>query len=219
MPGADNIKADPFSPNRAASPIQPASDFESKIYAVAIENKNFSDQISKQCSDSIISMAKHLISNGLEITTERLKRVRKRLRVENDMLTKSRWPVLPLSLCKFVVAEIHSIARYGIEKTYSILKDRFYWPNTFGYVTIFVSSCQIYGKVKCETSPHKTPLIPLAIPEASMQFISVDIATLPEDDNGYKYIFLIGDIFSKYIEAVPLRDQSAPTAVDTLLHH
>ena len=49
--------------------------------------------------------------------------------------------------------------------------------------------------------------IPLAIPEAPMQFISVDIVTLPGDDDGYKCIFLTGDIFSKYIEAVPLRDQ------------
>ena len=84
---------------------------------------------------------------------------------------------------------------------------------------MFMSSCQICGKVKCETSPSKAPLIPLTIPEALMQFISVDIATLPEDDNGYKYIFLIGDIFSKYIEAAPLLDKSAPAAVDALLNH
>ena len=45
LPEVDNVKADPFSRNRAASPIQLTSDFESKIYAVAIENKNFSDQI------------------------------------------------------------------------------------------------------------------------------------------------------------------------------
>ena len=61
----DNVKVDPFSRNRAASPMQLISEFENKIYAVARENKNFSDQIrSEQCSDPIISMTKHLISNG-----------------------------------------------------------------------------------------------------------------------------------------------------------
>ena len=60
---------------------------------------------------------------------------------------------------------------------------------------MFVPSCQICGKLKCETSPPKAPLIPLAIPEASMQFITVDIAILPEDDDGYKYTFLIGIYF------------------------
>ena len=92
-------------------------------------------------------MAKHLFLNGLEITTGRLKRVRKQLRVENDMLTKSGRPVLPHSPRKFVVAEIHNIAHYGIKKTYSLLKDRFYRSNMFGYFTMFVSSCQICGKV------------------------------------------------------------------------
>ena len=126
LPGVDNVKVDPFPRNRASSPIQPPSEFESKIYTVAIENTNFSDQIcGEQCSDPIISMAKHLILNGLEITAGRLKRLRKQLRVENDMLTKSGRPLLPPSLRKFVVAEIHNVAHYGTEKTYSLLKGSF----------------------------------------------------------------------------------------------
>ena len=40
---------------------------------------------------------------------------------------------------------------------------------------------------------------------------------IPENDEGYKYIFFIEDIFSKYIEAAPLR--SASMAVDALLNH
>ena len=68
LPGVDNVEADPFSRNRAASPIQPTSDFKSKIYAVAIENKNFSDQIrSEHCSYQFVAN-NVLISNGLEIT-------------------------------------------------------------------------------------------------------------------------------------------------------
>ena len=87
------------------------------------------------------------------------------------MLTKSGRPILLPSLRKLVVAEIHNIAHYGIERTYSLLKDRFYWPNMFEYVTMFLSSCQICGKVKRETRTPKAPLIPLAIPDAPMQFI------------------------------------------------
>ena len=29
----------------------------------------------------------------------------------------------------------------------------------------------------------------------------MDIQYIPEEDNGYEYILLIGDLFSKYIEA------------------
>ena len=47
-----------------------------------------------------------------------------------------------------------------------------------------------------------------------MQFISLDIACVPKDMNGYQYILLIGDVFSKYIQAVPLKDQTAPTITE-----
>ena len=44
-----------------------------------------------------------------------------------------------------------------------------------------------------------------------MEFLSMDIAIPPTDDEGYKYIFLMGDIFSKYVVAVPLKNQLAET--------
>ena len=52
-----------------------------------------------------------------------------------------------------------------------------------------------------------------------MQFVSLDIAYLPKDNKGYQYILLIGDILSKYIAAIPLKDQTAPVIVDALLQH
>ena len=47
---------------------------------------------------------------------------------------------------------------------------------------------------------------------------------MPEDDNGFMYVLLIGDLFTKYVEAVPLLDQSAISIVTALnekwiLHH
>ena len=46
-----------------------------------------------------------------------------------------------------------------------------------------------------------------------MEFIAMDIACMPMDNDGYQYILLIGDMFSKYIDAVPLRDQTANAIV------
>ena len=46
-----------------------------------------------------------------------------------------------------------------------------------------------------------------------MQFISLDIAYMPNNNDGFKYMLLIGDMFSKYIQGIPLRDQSASSIV------
>ena len=45
-----------------------------------------------------------------------------------------------------------------------------------------------------------------------MAFISIDIAYT----EGYKYLLIMGDIFSKYFEAVPTKDQQAQTIVNAL---
>ena len=44
-----------------------------------------------------------------------------------------------------------------------------------------------------------------------MEFVSIDVALLPPNDSGFKYMLLIGDVFSIYVEAVPIKDQHAPT--------
>ncbi len=53
--------------------------------------------------------------------------------------------------------------------------------------------------------------MPMFIPNAPMQFVSLDIAYMPQDSNGYQYILLMGDVFSKFVQAVPLKDQIATT--------
>ena len=101
-------------------------------------------------------------------------------------------------------------------EVYSLLKDRSYWPNMYAYIRSFISSCETCQRTKCDTAPPKAPLVEMFIPSA-MQFMSIDIAYLPKDNSGYQYILLIGDIFSKFISAVPLKDQTVPLIVDALL--
>ena len=76
-------------------------------------------------------------------------------------------------------------------------------------VEVFVASCETCQRTKPLTSPPKAPLLPMAIPSAPMEFITIDIAYMPKDKDGYKYFLLIGDMFSKYIQALALRDQEA----------
>eukprot|EP00800_Vazella_pourtalesii_P015019 TRINITY_DN3966_c0_g1_i4.p2 TRINITY_DN3966_c0_g1~~TRINITY_DN3966_c0_g1_i4.p2 ORF type:complete len:139 (+),score=7.72 TRINITY_DN3966_c0_g1_i4:700-1116(+) len=45
------------------------------------------------------------------------------------------------------------------------------------------------------------------------EFIAMDIATLPWADEDYRYFLLIVDVFSRYVEAIPLKDQKASSLV------
>ena len=212
IPGKKNVKADALSRNRGANKNQPDSAFEEKIYSV--DNVSFTNQLKEeQSKDDVISAATKCILGNKPITSGRLKRVQNQLRVENGVLQKSGRPVVPAALRNYVVSEIHNTGHFGVDKTYGLLQNRFFWPSMYKFVTLFVQSCDTCQKTKCDTNPPRAPLLPMVIPSKPMEFISMDIAHMPVDGDGYRYILLIGDIFSKFIDAVPLRDQTAPSIV------
>ena len=220
IPGVENVRADPLSRNKGANLHQPPGNFEEKTYSISELNENFKQQMKlEQDNDPVIKLAKTSIREGDVIKEGRLKRVQQQLRVENDILTKSGRPVVPSALRKYIVERVHKVAHFGIDKIYALIKDRFYWPNMYAYVSMIVKSCDVCQKTNCDTKPPRAPLVPMFIPSSPMQLIAIDIAYMPPDKDGYRYILLIGDTFSKFINAVPLRDQTAPTLVRAFSNH
>ena len=223
LPGKLNTKADAlsrFSSKLQNQDVDQFEDlFEEKIYAIDAQTQSFKAQIMKeQDDDPVIGPAKRLVANGDTVKEGRLKRVSNQLRIEDDILTKSGRPVLPAPLRRVVVTKYHEQAHFGTDKTHAIISARYYWPNMYAYIKRHVSTCSVCERAKCDPHAPKAPLLPLFIPDAPMQFISIDLATLPQDDSGYKYILLMGDVFSKYIEAEPLQNQSALEVVNALFH-
>ena len=123
---------------------------------------------------------------------------------------------MPASLRQFVVRELHSVNHVGVDKTYSLVRERFYWVGMYTYTKNFVQACETCTQAKPASKSPKAPLVPI-FPDESlpMRAVVIDIATLPRTDNGYRYFLLIGDMFSKYVEAEPMKDQTADTVVQT----
>ena len=219
--GKCNEKADALSRNEKSSLNEmPADRVDEKIYSIAKENPDFHDQLkNEQNSDRIISYTKSCIENGSPIKEGQLRRVAKQLRVVDGVLTKNGRPVVPPIIRSYVMSEMHKLGHYGTEKLYDLLKQRFYWPKMYGYVKNFVSQCKTCSQCKADSPSPKAPLIPIREPQAPLEFISIDVAHFPTSIDGYKYILLMGDIFSKYINAVPMADQEADTIVNALWEH
>ena len=145
------------------------------------------------------------IQRSQRISNGKYRRVQLQLRLVDGLLTKSDRPVILPTLRTLIVAEMYNIAHFGTDKVYQLLKDRCYWPTMYNYIKIFSQGCETCQKTTCDSSPPKAPLAPMYIPHAPMQFVSIDIAYLPKYHQGYHYILLIGDVFSKFISVVPLK--------------
>ena len=121
-PGKLNVVPDALSRNLGGVLKEPTDDLDDKIYPLFIETESFKHQLKlEQEKDTLISDAKSKILTSETIQNGRLRHVRKQLRVVNDILTKNGRPVLPNSLRRFVVDELHKNSHFACDKLYPIL--------------------------------------------------------------------------------------------------
>ena len=98
----------------------------------------------------------------------------------------------------------------GRESTYEKVSARFYWHGMVDDVKNYIKTCQKcqqQGKIFKRISPV---LQSIPIDTKVMQQVGVDLCNLPEV-NGYKHLIVLTDYFSKWFEAKPVKDKSAPT--------
>ncbi|CAK9292697.1 unnamed protein product [Gordionus sp. m RMFG-2023] len=97
--------------------------------------------------------------------------------------------------CDTNVSAISLAAHFGITKTYSKLADSFWWPNMKLDVVNFVKCCNI-----CQRSNTR-------FDKTNNELHSIPIPTKVLNEDGYKYIAVAVDYFSKY--TMPLKDKTA----------
>ncbi|GFR01273.1 putative tick transposon [Trichonephila clavata] len=103
----------------------------------------------------------------------------------------------------------------GIDKTYFILKERFFWDgmysDTVNYVTSCISCCQYKRKPHQKQAYGQTP-----IPTKPGDFISIDIVGPVRPNN---YVLTVLDHFSKHAELFPISNIQAPTIARKIIQY
>eukprot|EP00731_Ephydatia_muelleri_P019885 Em0012g710a len=119
-------------------------------------------------------------------------------------------PVLPESLQREALQRNHdapSAGHQGIEKTLQRLKQEAFWANMAKDVNQYCSKCVVCQQAKLPT-PTPAPMtnIPIGRP---WKMIAVDVLAVPRSVNNNIYLLVIQDYFTKWVEAIPLPDQTA----------
>ena len=126
--------------------------------------------------------------------------------------------VVPKGHVKIILEKLHNESGHlGVQRTTEKVKERFYWPGYEMDIQNWVQECQQCQK---RNPPQPHPLAPLGSIKCTYPFdvISWDVmGPLPLSTKGHKYILVITDLFSKWVEAFPLAVTDSETLASVLM--
>ena len=135
--------------------------------------------------------------------------------------TRSKQLIVPHSLVPQVLRALHDGAgggHLGVNKTLTKARQRFYWPGLRDDVEQWCRQCKDCAETKSPTPSARAPLSPSVV-GYPMERIALDLfGPLPVTERGNKYILVISDYFTRWVEAYPLPNQEAPVVAKLLVN-
>lgn len=98
----------------------------------------------------------------------------------------------------------------SFEKTFKKAHQRCYWPYMQKDIRIYCETCNSCNTRRQPTPRHKAPLQNITV-SRPFQVVCADITELPITPKGNRYVLVVMDHFSKYVNLYPMPDQKAIT--------
>ena len=126
--------------------------------------------------------------------------------------------VVPKSLIQTILHMCHDVpgaGHQGFDKTLARVQEEAYWVGMTRDVNHHCTTCEKCQAAKLN-SARKAPMqnVPVGRP---WQMVAVDILEVPLSIQGNRYIIVIQDYFTKWLEAIALKDQTADTITKELI--
>lgn len=140
----------------------------------------------------------------------------------NLLMRRSKPPVpyVPVGSLRHSILHIYhdtaaNGAHFGRDKTFSKIRQRYYWPSMCKDITNYVRSCLACAQNNPRRQKSPGSLRPIPPPEGVWQLVSMDFhgPISPISKRGNKYIISFTDILSKFVVTKAVRDNTAQTAV------
>ena len=115
-----------------------------------------------------------------------------------------------------VISSIHEQAHMGFHKTLAQVKLQWYWPGMTGDIRRHVACCRECQQSKLSKHRHFHPRNHLTAGRP-WQTVAVDLCgPFPETTQGNTQILVLADHFTRWYDAIPIRDGRASTVARTL---
>ena len=218
-PGKDNHLPDYLSraSNLTMDPsVQDESSFEDKVFSVEVtEEPHVSFNLAEaQRSDQVTNDAVNQLKKEGNVSSGQLRKVRGHLKISSDgvLLFQNR-VVVPVEARNKVLKSVHAAGHFGRKRTLQSLRRSYFWLGMARDTRIFCQGCLVCQKAK-PSNQARVPLQEFKVDGIGPNdLVAMDIATLPWADGRFRYFLCMVDVFTRYVELVPLQDQSAGSLV------
>ncbi|XP_062322169.1 uncharacterized protein LOC134023827 [Osmerus eperlanus] len=126
--------------------------------------------------------------------------------------------VLPEALQEVVFQQLHNDQGHpGRDRTYELIRRRGFWPGMSVDIERRCQNCSHCVIAKSTRPPARAPMAHLLASNPN-QILAIDFTILEQSSDGWENILVMTDVFSKYTQVVPTRDQKATTVANILVH-
>ena len=125
--------------------------------------------------------------------------------------------VVPAQRRKELFNEVHSglyASHQRAAKIHSVLSCHYWWPRMRSDIESWCKACAICLERRAGR-PKKPPMTPIPV-GGPFDRVGIDILQMPKSGRQYQYVLVVIDYLTKWVEAYPLRDQTALTIAKTL---
>ena len=166
-----------------------------------------------QRGDPVIRLAILQLRRDRTVATGQLRKVANHLMEKNGLLLFDDRIVVPREAKNRVLSKVHAAGQFGQRRTLQLLRRSYVWVKLSRDAKECCKACLPCQKATASNRPRE-PLggfITTYIGPGDL--VAMDVATLPWADEGYRYFIYIVDVFMRYLELVPLKDQRAALLV------
>lgn len=124
--------------------------------------------------------------------------------------------VLPRKYLQMVFKELHEeMGHQGVERTLSLIRDRFYWPRMQANVEHHVTKVCSCLKRKHPNRKTRAPLVNI-VTTYPFELVSVDFLHLEGCKGGYEYILVLMDHFTCFAQTYTSKNKSSKMAAEKI---